>query len=343
MANFKSLSDRCLKYLQILVFTSILLYFGKALFIPLFFGLLTAIITYPVARRLELKGWGKAPAIAVCLLLVALLIGLLLFLFFWQAGVLMKTMPVLVQKTALLLQQLQHKLEQYSGSYGRLLVLHPEQFSDSVVGLLKSSVAATTNLLVILVITPVYTALLLYHRSSLVALLKSLVPEAHRPEVDVVLQQTIHTYYSYITGLIKVYAIVGTLNSIGLLLLGVDNALLFGMLCAVMTIIPYFGIMISSLLPISVVWMQTGNVFYPLGVVAVFAFVQYLEANVIFPRVVGAQIKVSTFAMLVAMVCGGILWGMAGLILFIPFVAIVHIISGHVPSLQLLHRLLGRD
>jgi predicted PurR-regulated permease PerM len=100
--------------------------------------------------------------------------------------------------------------------------------------------------------------------------------------------------------------------------------------------------MVSSLLPISVVWVATGNIWYPLGVVAVFAIVQYLEANVIFPKVVGAQIKVNTLAMLIAMVCGGILWGMAGLILFIPFVAIIQIVSGHIEPLHPLHRLLGR-
>lgn len=343
MSAVSSHADRYLKYLQLLVFGSIVLYFGKTLFIPLFFGLLTAIITYPVARKLEQRGWGKAPAIAVCLLLVALLIGFLLALLFWQAGILMKAMPALVQKMAHLLHQIRQKAESYAGSYGSLLALHPEQFTAGVVTLIRSAVSATTEIVVMLVITPIYTALLLYHRGRLVGFVKSLVPEAYRHEVDSVLQQTIHTYYSYVTGVVKVYAIVGTLNTIGLLLLGVDNALLFGMLCAVMTIIPYFGILISALLPITVVWLETGDIWYPIGVVAVFTFVQYLEANVIFPRVVGAQIKVSTLAMLVAMVCGGILWGMAGLILFIPFVAIVQIISGHIDALKPLQRLLGRD
>jgi predicted PurR-regulated permease PerM len=342
MSSFRSYSDRYLKYLQVLVLTAAVLYFGKTLFIPFFFGLLTAIISYPVARRLELRGWGKAPAIAVCLLLVAILVCLLLGLLFWQAGVLMKTLPLLMQQAVERLHSLQLQFERYAGSYGRLLAIHPEQFSSAVVGLLKSSVAGFSNLLVILVITPVYTALLLYHRRSLVSFVKSVVPEVHRAEVDSVLQQTIHTYYRYVTGLVKVYAIVGVLNSIGLLLLGVDHAILFGMLCAVMTIIPYVGIMVSSLLPISVVWVATGNIWYPLGVVAVFAIVQYLEANVIFPKVVGAQIKVNTLAMLIAMVCGGILWGMAGLILFIPFVAIIQIVSGHIEPLHPLHRLLGR-
>src|SRR5436189_4895423 len=106
--------------------------------------------------------------------------------------------------------------------------------------------------------------------------------------------------------MIAVYIIVGILNSIGLFVLGVDHALLFGMLCAIMTIFPYVGSFVSALLPISVVWLETGNIWYPLGVIAVFGFVQYLRANVIFPKVVGTQLHVSTLAMTVAIVAGGI-------------------------------------
>jgi len=117
---------------------------------------------------------------------------------------------------------------------------------------------------------------------------------------------------------------------------------LYGMLCAVMTIIPYIGIFISALLPISVIWMDTGNILYPLGVIAVFTFVQYLEANVIFPKVVGTQLQVSTLAMLVAIIAGGIVWGVAGMVLFIPFVAILKILSDNIEELKPLNLLLSR-
>jgi predicted PurR-regulated permease PerM len=142
--------------------------------------------------------------------------------------------------------------------------------------------------------------------------------------------------------MLLVYLIVGILNSIGLLALGVNHAVLFGMLCAIMTIIPYIGIVISALLPISVVWMQTENIWYPVGVVGVFSFVQYLEANVIFPKVVGTQLHVSTLSMLVAILAGGIIWGTIGMVLFIPFVAILKIISDHIEEWKPINLLLSR-
>jgi predicted PurR-regulated permease PerM len=136
---------------------------------------------------------------------------------------------------------------------------------------------------------------------------------------------------------------VGILNSIGLLALGVKHAILFGMLCSIMTIIPYVGIVVSALLPISVAWITTNSVWYPLGVIAVFSFVQYLEANVIFPKVVGTEIHVSTWATLVAIIAGGILWGVSGMILFIPFVAILKIVTDHIDEWKPLNSLLSRQ
>jgi predicted PurR-regulated permease PerM len=87
---------------------------------------------------------------------------------------------------------------------------------------------------------------------------------------------------------------------------------------------------------------ETGNIWYPLAVIAVFSFVQYLEANVIFPTVVGTQLHVSTLAMLVAIVAGGIIWGIAGMILFIPFIAILKIASDNIEEWKPINLLLSR-
>ena len=139
-----------------------------------------------------------------------------------------------------------------------------------------------------------------------------------------------------------VYIIVGVLNSFGLLALGIKHAILFGMLTAIMTIVPYVGIIISAMLPISVAFLTKDSLWYPLAVIGVFSFVQYLEANVIFPKVVGAQLNVSTWATLVAIIAGGIVWGVAGMVLFIPFVAILKIITDHLEEGKSINILLTR-
>jgi predicted PurR-regulated permease PerM len=69
-------------------------------------------------------------------------------------------------------------------------------------------------------------------------------------------------------------------------------------------------------------WITYDSIWYPLGIVGIFVFVQYLEANVIFPVAVSSRLNVNTLVMLIATFAGGIVWGLAGMILFVPFVGI---------------------
>ncbi len=332
-----------LQYLQVILFSAVILYFGKILFIPLFFGLLIAIIMFPVCKWLEQKGLNKSLAITTCLLIITILFAALLVLLLWQLKVFSKDAPAIFSKFEASVKQFQVWLSENAGITANIQDGWSKKISDSFPGLLSSAFQTTANTLFILFLTPVYTALFLYHRKIFIQYLKSITPGKYQHQLDNILLQTIHTYFNYIKGMVLVYIIVGILNSIGLLALGVKHPLLFGMLCAIMTIIPYIGIIISALLPISLVWMDTGNIWYPLGVIALFVFVQYLEANVIFPKVVGTQLHVSTLAMLVAIITGGIIWGVAGMVLFIPLVAILKIISDNIEEWKPINLLLSRN
>jgi predicted PurR-regulated permease PerM len=331
-----------LRYLQVIFFSAVILYFGKILFIPLFFGLLVAIVMYPICKWLEVHGMRRPLAITICLLIVTILLAALFALLVWQLNVFSKDAPALLEKLEELVIRLQQWLIENVGAKTDLQNNWGEKLTGTIGAFLTSILQATADTIFMLFLIPVYTALFMYHRKIFVQYLKLITPARHQQNLDRILQQTIHTYFSYIKGMLIVYLIVGILNSIGLLALGVKHAILFGMLCAIMTIIPYIGIVVSALLPISVVWLETGNLWYPIGVVGVFAFVQYLEANVIFPKVVGTQLHVSTFAMLVAVIAGGIIWGIAGMVLFIPFAAILKIVSDNIEEWGPINLLLSR-
>ena len=129
---------------------------------------------------------------------------------------------------------------------------------------------------------------------------------------------------------------------IGLALLGIPNAVIYGFTASILTFIPYVGIMIGSVMPIITAWALHDSIYYPLGVVGIFAFVQFLEANLIFPLAVSSRIKVNTLVTLMVIFLGGIIWGVAGMVLFIPFAAIAKIISGHIEELKPINLLLSR-
>jgi len=141
--------------------------------------------------------------------------------------------------------------------------------------------------------------------------------------------------------MLLVYLIVGILNSIGLAIIGIPHPFLFGFIASILTFIPYVGIMISSLLPITIAWITFNSVWHPLGVILVFGIVQILEAYIIFPFAVGSRLKINTLVIIVMVIAGGILWGAAGMILFIPFISIVKLIADRTESLKILSLLLG--
>lgn len=334
--------SKVFRYLELIMLGLVLLYFGRTLFVPLLFGLLTAMVMCPVCRWLERKAFGRTAAVTTCLLIVTVLIAALAVLFIWQLKLFSKDAPSIFQKTSIFFHSVQ---DQVADRFGITIVQNNwgNDISARFINTMSTVFNTASSTMFMLFMIPVFTALFLYHRQVFVQVLRAIIPGEYVRKLDEILNQTIHTYFNYIKGMVLVYIIVGILNSIGLLALGVRHAVLFGMLCAVMTIIPYLGIIISALLPISVIWMDTGNVWYPLGVVGVFTFVQYLEANIIFPKVVGTQLNVSTFAILIAIIAGGIVWGVSGMILFIPFVAILKIISDNIEELMPLNILLRRE
>ena len=327
------------------MFTALVLYFGRALFVPMCYGLLIAIVLYPVCRWLERHHWPRSLSITAGLLIVFILFSVLVTLLVVQANIFGKDLPEFLHKLDPSLYQFQKWIESTFGitfkSQNEWKQNAVQNFSKNVGNIAQTTISSAASMLFTLFLVPVYAALFLYNRGAFVKFLSTIVGQKYNLQLQTVLQQVIHTYFNFIKGMALVYLIVGILNSIGLMALGIRHAILFGMLTAIMTIIPYVGIIVSALLPISIAWITKDSIWYPLGVIAVFTFVQYLEANVIFPKIVATQLKVSTWATLVAIIAGGILWGVSGMILFIPFIGILKIIFDYVPEGQAFNILLG--
>lgn len=216
-----------------------------------------------------------------------------------------------------------------------------DQSGGNLLTIVRRALSASAASGILLVLIPVYTVLILYYRRQWVHILYRMFPRETPEELREMLRLTIQTYYSFIKGMALVYLIVGLLNSLGLLLLGIPHPFLFGFIASILTFIPYVGIIGGSLLPITMAWITYDSMWYPVGIVGVFAFVQYLEANVIFPLAVSSRLHVNTLVMLVAIFLGAILWGMAGMILFVPFVGIAKLIADHNPRWKTVSMILG--
>ena len=314
---------------------------------PVLYGLLIAIILYPICKKLETHGWPRSIAISICLLIVVTLFFAVAIVLGLQLSELRKDMPGLLQKIGPSILDMKKWVEVSLGfsitAQNALWNNITQSLGNNAGIIIRTTVAETAGSMITLFLVPVYVVLFLYNRRTFVRFLEKICGEEYKQKLYLILSNVISAYFNFISGMLMVYLVVGILNSVGLLLLGIKHAILFGMLTAVMTIVPYVGIIVSALLPISVAWVTKDTIWYPVAVIGVFGFVQYLEANVIFPKIVGAQLKLSTMATLLAIIAGGLLWGVSGMILFLPFLGIIRILADHLPAWEPLKILLSRD
>jgi len=348
MNSLFSHSTRSVNWLKLLIYTvliSFLLYAAQSLFIPLSYGVLISFVLYPACKWLERKGVSKVAAISIGITVIILFFLGMLVILGLQVRSFLEEWPRLQVKLLGLAADLQVFLVQHLGMNTAQVqqwmdeLLHSTG-KDALTGIGTSLAGVLVNL-VMLFIIPVFSFLILLYRRQLMQVLYRFFPEDKQQQIEEVIRLSITTYYNFIKGMIVVYATVGTLNSVGLLLLGIPHAIIFGFLTAIMTFIPYVGIIVASLLPITFAWITYNSVWYPVGVIAIFAFVQYLEANLIFPLAVSHRLKINTLMTLVFILAGGILWGASGMILFVPFAAILKLIADRMEGWETLALLLG--
>ena len=334
-----------LRTLQYIVYGALLLYFGRDILIPVSFAALISFVLYPVCAWLERKGVGRLTAIILAVALIVILGMLIIALLISQLVSFIEEWPVLLQKinrsfediSRFLVDALGMSREQQRNLFERI----SGESGGNILPILRSALSASAASALMLFLIPVYAVLILYYRHQWIHILYRLFPGERQESLQEILLLTIKTYYNFIKGMAIVYLAVGLLNSAGLWLLGVPHPVLFGFVASILTFIPYIGIIAGSLLPVTMAWITYDSIWYPLGVVGIFSFIQYLEANVIFPLAVSSRLNVNALVMLIAIFVGAIVWGMAGMILFVPLVGIAKLIADHNPRWKTVSMILG--
>ena len=328
-----------------MVYGGIVLVFGKPLLIPLSFAMLISFILFPVCNWLERKSLSRMSAILFSMSILMMIVSGIVFLLIQQFisflnewTIIKEKLVATIEDSSIYLFNTFHINREQQNQILKELV---NQSGGNIISIIRQMISVYSLSLVLVILVPIYSVLILYYRARLVKALYMVFPIESRVGIKKILSQTITAYYNFIKGMGIVYFVVGTLNSLGLLLIGVPHAILFGYIAAILTFIPYVGIIVGSLLPITMAWITYSSIWYPLGVVALFSFVQYLEANLIFPLAVSNRLKINALVTLVAIILGGVVWGVAGMILFVPFLAIAKLITDNSPRLKTWSTLLG--
>jgi putative heme transporter len=308
--------------------------------VPLAFAAFLSIVMLPIVKRIE-KRTGLTLAVTITLVATIVILGLLGWVLVHQIVGLANDLPNLESKFNNFVGQVNTTLsEQFKidkDEQNKMV----QDFAKSVSVYVGAFLLSTTNTLSTLIQIPIYLFLLLIYREKFKQFFLAMLPNnddemVWKKDIENVIQ-------GYISGLLLVTLIIAVLNTIGLLVLGIDHAIFFGVLSGVLTIIPYVGIFIGALFPTLMALITKDSYWYAIGVVIVFTVVQFLEGNFITPKITGSKVSINALAAIIALLIGGKILGIAGMILAVPAIGVVKILLSYSTYLKPFVILLGDD
>ncbi|MFZ2905087.1 MAG: AI-2E family transporter [Cyclobacteriaceae bacterium] len=298
--------------------------------IPILISAFLSVILLPAVNWLE-KKLSLTVSVIIVLFFTFLIFSGILWLIGDQLTQLVKDLPDLESKFTLLIDQVSNRLHSMLGLSIADQSMMVRDALKVVSSYATNLLVSTTNTLSLLIQIPIYIFLFLIYRDRFKAFFISLIPKnfesTWKKDIESVLQ-------GYISGLLIVTVIIAALNTTGLFLLGIEHAIFFGMLSGILTIIPYVGIFIGATLPAIFALLTKDSIWYSIGVVAIFSFVQFLEGNFITPRITGSKVSINALAAIIALVIGGKILGIAGMILAVPLTGVLKVILLHTTHLK---------
>ncbi len=302
------------------------LFLAKTIVIPLSLALLLSFILLPVAKRLERWGINRLLAAFLSILLLFLIIGGLIFFFSSQIMQMSTEFSAFKDKLMNLFTDVIVYLNKHVSfvpdlNRDELLGQSKDWLKNSAGDFLKKTFNSTASIITGILTITIYTFLLLIYRSALThAFIQFYKPE-NRDRALKMFQQIQRMGQRYLSGMSLLILILGTANSVGLLIIGIDNPFLFGFLAATLSIIPYVGTTLGASIPVLYAFMTSNGLWMPAAVTILFWSIQLIESNFLSPKVVGSSLKVNALAAILSLIVGAVVWGVAGMILFLPYTA----------------------
>ena len=318
---------------------------AKSVLVPLLISGLLAVLISPLSAWLEIR---KVPKVLSVLISVVALLGFLLLLIYFFYNQLLgfaSDLHLIESRLAELVDDINKFLDR---NFEGAVPISMTQIKDASINYLSSNVMtltqgimATAATLTMLFIIPVYIFLFLYYRHFLVSFVLMAFGDNNKDKVNNAIQKVKLVIKNYIAGMFLVICILAVLNTVMLYSFGIKYAILFGLFAAFLNIIPFLGPFIGSALPILFALLTKDSLWYPVGVFLGFYVIQMFESNLFTPRIVGGRVSMNPLMTIIALFVGNFIWGLAGMILFIPGLAILKVVFDEVPGMEPYGYLLG--
>ncbi len=312
---------------------------------PIAFGVLLAYLLFPVANFLEMKGLPRILSIIISILFALIVIAGGGLFIYDQFTTLFSDFPELKRQAISNIDTYQHSLENVFGFQDDFLDQYVKQwvtgFFENIPQNFNAIFSATTGTLLRIFLMPVYIFLFLYYRTKFAYFILKVVPD-DKERVTIKILRDISTVVTrYMGGVVIVVSILCLLNSFGLYLVGMKYPIIFGVISALINFIPYFGTLMGGAIPLLFAILIGETPLLAVRVLILFIIIQFIENNILTPNIVGSSLKINPFFIIFSLIVGAMIWGIPGMLVVVPFLAMLKRIFKNFDSLQPYAFLLG--
>jgi predicted PurR-regulated permease PerM len=313
--------------------------------IPLVFAVIIAIVLSPVVDFLVRKKFNRVLAIVLTILLTLILISGLVIVIFNQISLLTESWSQLVAKITAILNQGISEVATYLKTNPQKIhawIVDTQKellnFNSSAVGQTLMTVGSGIAMFFLI---PVYVFLFLLYRPIILEFIHQISGDDNRLQIREVVSQTKKVVQRYLVGLLIEAGIVAILDTSALLVLGVPYAILLGILAALLNMIPYLGGIVGVGLPMAIALATMPSAWYAVYVLIIFYIIQLIDNNYIVPKIVASKVKINALFSIIVVLAGNALWGIPGMFLSLPILAIIKLTCDNFETLKPWGYLLG--
>ena len=325
-----------------------ILILAKNILIPLSVALLISFILFPVAKKFETWKINRIFAAFLSIFSVILIIVGVVYFFSTQIIAISKEftdfqdrivnafadVTVYINNNVSFVENLERD---------ELLNRMKQWLTDSTGSLISKTVNSTATFMAGLMATIVFTFLLLIYRDGLTQAFLAFSPPEKRNRVFKMFKSVQQVGQKYLVGMLVLTIVIGLANSIGLLIIGIDNPFLFGFLGAALAIIPYIGTAMGAIIPVIYAFVSYDSPWMAVAVALLFWFVQLVSDNFLTPKIVGGSLNINALTAILSLFIGAAVWGLAGMILFLPFAAMLRVICEEFEELKPVALIMGEQ
>lgn len=324
------------------VVAGVLVYLLSPILSPFLVGALLAYLTDPIADRLEAKGMGRTLAVVVVFVVLTLLVAISILLLIPQLSEQIQTM---VRQIPAVLDLLHNKVLPWFEQNLDVNLNRPDidsvrewvrehwqqtgNLAAQIMGSLTRSGLVVVAWIANLVLIPVVTFYLLRDWDVMMEKIQHLLPRNLEPRVTLWARECDEVLGAFIKGQLLVMLALGIIYALGLSFVGLDLALLIGMLAGLASIVPYMGFFVGIVVAAVAAYVQFQHPLVLIWVGVVFGIGQALEGMVLTPLLVGDRIGLHPVAVIFAIMAGGQLFGFVGVLLALPVAAVIMVLLRH--------------